>query len=639
MKTSEEIRQLFIDFWKKDPRNCKEVPNVSLVPNNDPTLLFVNSGMFPLNPYLSGQPHPLGKRLCNIQRCLRTNYDEMLEIGDNRHTLMFEMMGDWSLGAFTKKEQIPWIMEFWIEVCELDPKRLFVSVFEGDDIVPKDNESIDAWKKAFQKYGVDAHYSDDINNIPNPWNPNNPIPKEIKNWKYRIFPYGKKKNWWQRASNSPGELGGPTSEMFYDMGEISKEQNSYHINDDSGRFIEIGNNVFMEYRFGEDGKWNELKDKNIDFGGGFERVVMIIQNKKDIFETDIYEPIIQKISELTEKEYKTLGEENSDTMYFRILADHSRAATFILADGVMPSNKDQGYILRRFIRRLVRYGLKLGIEDNFTKYLAIEVIKKMNSAYPLLDAMSEKIAKELDKEENKFRKTLKRGLKEIEKLIQKGTKLDGELAFFIYETYGFPLEMTLDEFGINEHEASKIINQFDKKNEEHRNASRSGAEQKFKGGLADHSKEVIKLHTTHHLLLRALQIVLGNHVKQRGSNITNDRLRIDFSHSNKLTDEQIRKIENIVNEQIGKAIPVKKAELPKEEAKAIGAEMEFGQNYPESVSVYYVGEDIENAFSKEFCGGPHVKNTSIIGENNKKFKIIKQESSGSGIRRIKAKLI
>ncbi len=632
MKTSEEIRKSFIDFWTSDPRNCKEVPNVSLVPNNDPTLLFVNSGMFPINPYLAGQPHPLGDRLCNLQRCLRTNYDEMLEIGDNRHTLMFEMMGDWSLGAYTKVEQIPWIMKFWVEVCGLDPKRLYVSVFEGNDAAPRDDQAIEVWKETFKKYGIDAEYSEDITNIPKDL-------KEGENWKYRIFPYGKKKNWWQRASDAPGELGGPTSEMFYDIGEVVQEEEKYHINDDSGRFIEIGNNVFMEYKFGEDGKWHELEKKNIDFGGGFERVIMLVQNKKDIFETDIYEPILNKISEISGKDYKSLGEENEYTKYFRILADHSRAATFIIADGVVPSNKDQGYILRRFIRRLVRFGLKLGIEDNFTKYLASEVIKKMNHAYPHLDDMMDAILDEFEKEENKFRKTLSNGLREIEKLIKDGKKLDGELAFYIYETYGFPLEMTLDEFGINDDDSKEIEQEFMKKNEAHIDASRAGAEQKFKGGLADHSKEVTKLHTAHHLLLRALQMVLGDHVKQRGSNITGERLRMDFNYSEKLTDEQIKKVEDIVNEKIKEAIPVNRVELPKEEAEAIGAEMEFGQKYPDFVSIYFVGEDINTAFSKEFCGGPHVENTSEIGEGGKTFKIDKQESSGAGIRRIKAKLV
>lgn len=639
MLTSEQLREKFIEYWTSDPINCKEVPNVSLVPNNDPTLLFVNSGMFPINPYLAGQPHPLGDRLCNIQRCLRTPYDEMLEIGDNRHTLMFEMMGDWSLGAYTKKEQIPWIMKFWVEICGLDPNRLYVSVFAGDDVVGRDDEAIETWKEAFKSYGIDAEFSEDISNLPKPWDQQDGISEEAKNWKYRIFPFGKKKNWWQRAADAPGELGGPTSEMFYDMGEIVQEEEVYNINDDSGRFIEIGNNVFMEYKFGEDHQWHELEKKNIDFGGGFERVLMITQNKSDIFETDVYEPILNKVAELSGKEYKSLGQENEYTAYFRILADHSRAATFIIADGVKPSNKDQGYILRRFIRRLVRFGLKLGIEDNFTKYLAEEVINKMNGGYAHLDDMKEVILEEIEKEEIKFRKTLNNGLREIQKLIEKGEKLNGELAFYVYETYGFPLELTLEEFGVDENEMEEIQDAFNEKNDAHRAQSRAGAEQKFKGGLADHSEEVTKLHTAHHLLLRALQIVLGDHVKQRGSNITGERLRIDFSHTEKLTPEQVEEVEKIVNEKIREELPVTRVELPKDEAESIGAEMEFGQKYPDMVSVYYIGDSLKAAFSKEFCGGPHVENTKVIGEGNKTFKIDKQESSGAGIRRIKAKLV
>jgi alanyl-tRNA synthetase len=631
MKTSEDLRKAFIDFWTTKPRNCKGVPNVSLVPNNDPTLLFVNSGMFPLNPYLAGQPHPLGDRLCNIQRCLRTNYDEMLEIGDNRHTLMFEMMGDWALGSFTKKDQIPWIMEFWVDICGFDPKRLYVSVFQGNDVVPRDDEAIEIWKETFKKYDIDAEYSEDITNIPKDL-------KEGEDWKYRIFPYPTKKNWWQRA-DAPGELGGPTSEMFYDMGVIEKEDDKHHINDDSGRFIEIGNNVFMEYKMQPDRSWKPLEKKNIDFGGGFERVVMIAQNKMDIFETDIYEQILKRIEKISGKNYKDDGKENEHTKYFRILADHSRAAAFIIADGVTPSNKDQGYILRRFIRRLVRYGIKLGITDNFTKELAEAVIDKMSGAYSHIGDKREVILDEIEKEEIKFRRTLINGLKEIEKIRQQGTKLDGDLAFYIYETYGFPLEMTLDEFDIDEDNSEGIVDAFNSKNEAHREKSRSGAEQKFKGGLADHSAETTKLHTAHHLLLRALQMVLGDQVHQKGSNITAERLRIDFSYGEKITDEQISEIERIVNQKIEEGIPVNRVEMDKNEAEKIGAEMEFGQKYPGTVSIYYIGKDVESAFSKEFCGGPHVENTSEIGEGGKKFKILKQENIGAGSRRIKASLV
>jgi alanyl-tRNA synthetase len=637
MKTSEELRKDYIKYWTSEPRNAKEIPNVSLVPNNDPTLLFVNSGMFPVNPYLAGQPHPLGTRLVNFQRCLRTNYDDMLEIGDNRHTLMFEMIGVWSLGDFDKTSQIPWIMEFWVEVCGLDPKRLYVSVFEGNDDAPRDDEAIKVWKEAFAKYGVEAEFSEDITNIPSNL-------EEGEKWKYRIFPYPKKKNWWQRAADAPGELGGPTSEMFYDMGEIVEEEDHYHINDDSGRFIEIGNNVFMEYKFGEDRKWNPMEKKNIDFGGGFERVVMIVQNKKDIFETDIFEPILNITERLSGKSYKDNGKENEYTKYFRILADHSRAATFILGDGVVPSNKDQGYILRRFIRRLVRYGSKLGLDTNFTKDLAEAVINKLHPIYPHLLENKNIILDEIDKEETKFRKTLNNGLKIVQTLDK--NNLTGEIIFNVYETYGFPLEMVLDELNIKDDaEVARIEKEFKEKEQKHREQSRAGAEQKFKGGLADQSVETTKLHTAHHLLLRALQLVVNENIKQRGSNITGERLRIDFSYDQKLTDEQIKHVEDMVNEKIQAGLEVKRVEMPKENAEKIGAQMEFGQKYPDTVSVYVIGGTAGTAdllplqwFSAEFCGGPHVQNTSVIGEGGKKFKIISQENIGAGARRIKAVL-
>lgn len=689
MKTSEQLRKDFIDFWTKAPRNFKEVPNMSLVPNVHSTLLFVNSGMFPLAPYLGGQPHPLGKRLVDIQRCLRTNYDEMIEIGDNRHTLMFEMIGDWSLGDFTKEDQIPWILEFWVEVCGMDPKRLYVSVFAGDDDAPRDTVAIEIWQKAFAKYGVEAKFSEDIHNIPSTL-------EESINWPYRIFPYPKKKNWWERAHAS-GELGGPTSEMFYDMGEIEKEQDKYHINDDSGRFMEIGNNVFMEYRLSSDMKWVPLEQKNIDFGGGFERVTMIMQGKEDIFETDIYEPIIKRTEEISGKEYKTNNKANEFTKYFRILADHSRAATFILADGIIPSNKDQGYILRRFIRRLVRFGLKLGITQDFTKDLALAVIEKMSYAYPHLKENQNMIIDEIDKEEIKFRRTLEQGLRHLQKIIQdqdlrtNPLQFSGKQAFDLYETYGFPVEMTLDELNLSEDDANALMDEFKKEELAHRESSRAGAEQKFKGGLADHSEETTKLHTAHHLLLAAMQKLIDPNIKQKGSNITAERLRIDFNFDRKLTTEEVQQVEELVNQKIHESLEVDAWRIKRERAENIGAQMEFGQKYSDFVTVYIIGnkskilppnkEDqdskgsdtiaillneeskqelskgilnyngsnayklrrlgnyISEAFSIEFCGGPHVSNTSELAEGGKKFKIIEQENVGAGIKRIKAKLI
>jgi len=633
MLTSRQIREKFLKFWTESPRNCGVVPNLSLVPNVDSTLLFVNSGMFPLVPYLGGQPHPLGKRLCNFQRCLRTNYEDMLEVGDNRHTLMFEMIGDWSLGDFTKEQQIPWIMELWVKVYGMDPNRLYVSVFAGDDTAPRDTLAIETWKNVFRQYGVEAEFSEDVHNVP-------PTVEQSEGWKYRIFPYSKKKNWWQRAE-APGELGGPTSEMFYDLGIVERVQDKYHINDDSGRFIEIGNNVFMEYKLSSDMKWEPLVQKNIDFGGGFERICMIVQNKTDIFESDIYSPIIDRVATLSGRSYKTTGAENSDTAAFRVIADHGRAATFILADGITPSNKDQGYILRRFIRRLVRFGRKLGLEQEFTRDVAATVIEVLSHAYPHLEENREIVLQKIHDEEMAFNQTLSKGLKELSKIqsqLTPGTTISGEQAFFIYETYGFPLELTLDELKVSEEQAKTITHEFQQSEKRHRELSRAGADQKFKGGLADQSQETTKLHTAHHLLLAALQKVVDPNIRQKGSNITAERMRMDFNIDRKLTPEEVAKIEALVNEQIQHKLPVIRVEMPREEAEALGAQMEFGAKYPDIVSVYFVG-DRTNWFSAEFCGGPHVENTSDLGEGGTRFVIQKQENVGAGLKRIKAALV
>lgn len=633
MLTSRQIREQFIQFWTQSPRNCGVVPNLSLVPNVDSTLLFVNSGMFPLAPYLGGQPHPLGKRLCNIQRCLRTNYDDMLEVGDNRHTLMFEMIGDWSLGDFTKEQQIPWIMELWVKVYGMDPNRLYVSVFAGDADSPRDDLAIELWKKTFHQYGVEAEFSEDVHAVP-------PTLEASKGWKYHIFPYNKKKNWWQRA-DAPGELGGPTSEMFYDMGTPEHIQDKYHINDDSGRFIEIGNNVFMEYKLSPEMKWIPLEQKNIDFGGGFERICMIVQNKSDIFESDIYSPIIDRVSALSGHPYKSDGKDNGYTAAFRVIADHGRAATFILADGISPSNKDQGYILRRFIRRLVRFGRKLGLETEFTKEVATAVIDTLAHAYPHLEEQRGVVLQKIHDEEVAFNQTLSKGLRELAKIqgnLEPGQTISGEQAFFIYETYGFPLELTLDELKVNDQVAKEITKQFAEAEKKHRELSRAGADQKFKGGLADQSRETTKLHTAHHLLLAALQKLVDPAIRQKGSNITAERLRMDFNIDRKLTPEEVAKVEDLVNQQILGSLPVDRVEMPREEAEALGAQMEFGAKYPDLVSVYFIGGQ-KDWISAEFCGGPHVENTAEIGENAKRFKIQKQENVGAGLKRIKAGLV
>lgn len=631
MKTAKQLREDFIKYWTGSPIGCAVVPNMSLVPNVDSTLLFVNSGMFPLAPYLSGQPHPLGRRLCNIQRCLRTNYDDMLEVGDNRHTLMFEMIGDWSLGDFGKEQQIPWIMKYWVDVCGIDPKRLYVSVFAGDESAPRDDTAIAVWKETFESYGVPAEFSEDIHALPE-------SVEQSADWKYRIFPYNKKKCWWQRA-DAPGELGGPTSEMFYDVGVPEKVQDKYDINDDSGRFIEIGNNVFMEYKLSEDRKWIPLEQKNIDFGGGFERIAMITQGKRDIFESDIYMPIINAVERLCGKSYKVDGKDYELTAAFRVIADHGRAATFILADGVSPSNKDQGYILRRFIRRLVRFGRKLGLDKPFTADVARAVIDAMSYAYPHLSENAAKVIEKISAEERTFNETLIKGLRElgnIKSQLSEGQLISGEQCFYVYETFGFPLELTLDELKISESEAKIITDEFVVSEKKHRELSRAGAEHKFKGGLADASEETKRLHTAHHLLLAAMQKLVDPKIHQKGSNITAERLRMDFNIDRKLTAEEIAKVEDLVNQKISESLAVERIEMPKAEAETIGAQMEFGAKYSDIVSVYFIGGQ-KDWFSAEFCGGPHVANTSELGP--RRFKIQKQENVAAGIKRIKASLI
>ncbi|MCA9385928.1 alanine--tRNA ligase [Candidatus Dojkabacteria bacterium] len=643
MKTAKELRQAYIDFWEESPRNAKQVPNVSLVPNNDPTLLFVNSGMFPLVPYLSGEPHPLGTRIFNIQRCIRTI--DIDEVGDYSHLTLFEMVGNWSLGDFSKKEQIPWMFELYVERFGLDPKRCYVSIWEGNESAPRDDEAIELWKQTFKKYGIDAEYSEDRTNIPSGL-------EEGQDWSYRIFPYGKEDNWWQRGPDTPGELGGPTTELFYDLGTVQYEEDEYHINDDSGRFLEVGNSVFMEYQYGDDGVWREMKQKNIDFGGGFERIVVAAQDKLSVYETDLFTSYLKKIEELSGKKYDPTDPTSDETKSFRIIAEHARASIFLIGDEVKPGNKDQGYILRRLIRRMIRRAKKLGIEENFSRALGDIIIDTMKGGYSQLVDNRQEILDILEKEEVTFRQTLSRGVKELEKIHESGEKIDGTKAFFVYETYGFPLELTFDELGISGEEAQKITEEFLEAEKNHKEQSRAGAEKKFAGGLADQSDATTRLHTAHHLLLAALQEELGSHVHQRGSNITGERLRIDFSHDGKLTPEQKERVENRVNELIDGGYNVFMKTLPKAEAEKLGAEMEFGAKYGDMVNIYMIVDpsiqvdrknpDVssipeDKIISIEFCGGPHVENTSELSKSGK-FKIKKEQSSGAGIRRIKAVL-
>jgi alanyl-tRNA synthetase len=643
MLTSEQIREKFIEFLKE--KGHKEIPNASLIPVNDPSVLFTTAGMHPLVPYLLGQSHPLGKRLTNVQRCLRT--DDIEEVGDTTHLTFFEMLGYWSLGDYFKEFAIRTTFEFLTseKYLGLDPKRIYATVYEGDSQVPKDEESIKIWQELFEEAGIKAEVYDG---------------KDLDSPNLRIFPLNKKENWWGPA----GVTGpcGPDSEFFYWRGEGEPNFHEYVPWDNSNMFIEVSNDVFMQYFKDGKGEFTPLQQKNVDYGGGFERLTLIVQKKDEngvlplsysLFDTDLFTEARQYLENLITSVGTSHGLsslENETVKAVRVILDHIRAATFVIADGRFPSNRDQGYIVRRLIRRSVRFGKILGIEDNFLVELAEVYINRYKSAYPHLEENQNVILNEIDKEEIKFRRTLDKGLKELNRIKELGEPIDGAKTFFIYETYGFPLEMTLDELGVSEDEAKEITSQFKDIEQKHREQSRAGAEKKFKGGLADSSTQTTKLHTAHHLLLKALQIVLGEDVKQRGSNITAERLRIDFNYPEKLTDEQIKRVEEIVNEKISEGLNVLRIEMPKEEAEKVGAQMEFGQKYPDIVSVYFVtpeqspldppffkggqGGLPSTYFSAEFCGGPHVENTKELG----KFKIIKQENIGSGLRRIKAVL-
>jgi len=633
---SKELRKNFLKFFEE--RGHKIIPSSSLIPENDSTTLFTGSGMQPLVPYLMGEPHSKGKRLVNVQKSFRA--EDIEEVGDNRHTTFFEMLGNWSLGDYFKKEQLNWLFEFLIKEIRLDPKKIYVSVFRGNEKIGinKDVESVQAWKDIFKKNNIEANDIDEAE-------------------KYglqdgRIFYYDETKNWWSRSgtpANMPvGEIGGPDSEVFYDLGEgLKRHENSKwrnqpcHINCDCGRFIEIGNSVFIEFIRSEKG-FEPLPQKNVDFGGGLERITMVAQGKNNIFKTDLFISIIKRIEELS-------GEKYEDNMQsFEIIADHLRAATFVMGDnkGITPSNVDQGYIVRRLIRRAIRYGWQIGIEQkSWTQEIVKVIVDDYKLIYPELTHNLKFITNNLEEEEIKFSKTLEKGLKEFEKLFNnykgnlKEFSLDAEILFNLYQTYGFPIELSIEEINKRRIKNGGILlpkdveKHFKEKLKKHQELSRTATAGKFKGGLADASDKTKKLHTACHLLLAALRSVLGNHIEQKGSNITAERLRFDFSHTEKLTNEQKIEIEKIVNKVIQKNLPIFSEEMVLEDAKKQGALGVFESKYGEKVKVYTIGEK-DNFISKEICGGPHAKFTGELGS----FRIIKEESSGAGIRRIKAVL-
>jgi len=607
-----QLRQLYIDFFSKKHGHA-EIRGSSLIPENDPTVLFTTAGMHPLVPFLMGEPHPSGKRLVDAQKCIRTG--DIEEVGDSTHLTFFEMLGNWSLGDYFKKEAIEMSFEFLTANIEdgglgLPLSRLAMSCFAGDDDAPKDEESAGIWSGL----GV----SED-----------------------RIAFLPKKDNWWGPA----GQTGpcGPDTEMFYWVGGDDAPA-KFDPND--GRWVEIWNDVFMQYDKQEDGSFKPLNQTNVDTGMGLERVLAVLTGVKSLYETELFSDVIEEIRLLAG--YSEPNEEQIESE--RIIADHLRSATFLLGDpqGVTPSNNDQGYVLRRLIRRAIRHGRSLGITTEFARKIAGIYVKKYGDYYFELEENQEKIYKEMADEESRFNKTLTRGLtvleKELFRLADKKhegvSALADDFVFEMFATYGFPVEMTLEELKkegwiSDEKDVERLMKEFEKRFAEHQKLSRAGAEKKFGGGLADHSEEVTKLHTATHLLHQALRSVLGNHVAQKGSNITSERLRFDFSHGEKMTPEQKKEVEDIVNKQIANALPINLKEMSVEEAKKRGAIGLFESKYGDVVKVYSIGdEDSGTLFSREICGGPHVKNTSELGH----FRIKKEESSSSGVRRIKAVL-
>ncbi|MFH1671215.1 MAG: alanine--tRNA ligase [Candidatus Portnoybacteria bacterium] len=582
--TSKELRSKFLEFFKS--KNHAVIGSASLIPENDPTTLFISAGMHPLVPYLIGEEHPEGKRLVNVQKCIRTI--DIDEVGDKYHHTFFEMLGNWSLGDYFKKEAIEWSYEFLTKELKIPVEKLAVSVFEGDKDAPLDKESINIWKSL----GV---------------------------LEERIVKLGKKDNWWGPA----GQTGpcGPDTEMFYWSDNKNPAPKDFDPKDN--RWVEIWNDVFMEYNKTEQGKYEPLSQKNVDTGMGLERTVAVLNGLDDDYQTELFASQIKKNEELSGKKYDD-SEEIKKAM--RIIADHIKAATFIMADdkGIVPSNTDQGYIVRRLIRRAIRYGRQLGIKkDLWTKEIARVVINDYKDIYPELERNKDFVIKNLDEEEGKFDKTLENGLKEFNKFKE----INGKDAFNLYQTYGFPIEMTKE---LAEEKGVKVDEkEFESELKKHQELSRTASVGKFKGGLADAGEETKKLHTAAHLLLAALRKVLGDHINQKGSNITAERLRFDFSHPEKMTDEQKEEVEKLVNEVIKKDLPVVCQEMNLDEAKKRGATGVFESKYGEKVKVYTV-ED----FSREICGGPHVEKTGELGY----FKITKEESSSAGIRRIKAVL-
>jgi alanyl-tRNA synthetase len=600
--STDEIREKYLKFFGK--KGHKRIAPSPLVLEEDPTTLFTSSGMQQLVPYLMGQKHPKGKRLVDSQPSFRTV--DIDEVGDNKHTTFFEMLGNWSLGDYFKKEQLEWIWEFLTEELKLPKERLYVTVFEGLHGVPKDEESAEIWKEMG-------------------------IPEE------KIFYYGADENWWSRTGipdEMPiGEIGGPDSEVFYEFKDVKHDKKfgkKCHPNCECGRFLEIANSVFIQYRKSEEGKLEELPQKNVDFGGGLERISAAVNEKPDIFTIDVFEPFVKELENLVKVKY---GSSDKSDERIRVIADHTRAALMILNEDVYPSNKLQGYILRRLIRRSVFHlrQLKTASYEEFSK-MAVDTYSKV---YPGLSDKSVKIQSTLSEEAARFEKALDKGLRELERELERGKEISGRFAFDLYQNHGFPLELTLE---ILDEEGKKFSKEkrkvFGEEFEKHREKSRQASTAQFKGGLADEKEDTIKLHTATHLLHQALRMVLGEGVEQKGSNITSERLRFDFSHPEKVKKGEIKKVEKIVNEKIKEGLGVSSRETTLDLALDEGAIAFFGEKYGDKVTIYTIGDPEGQWFSKEVCGGPHVSNTKDIG----RVRIFKQKKIGANVVRLYARL-
>ena len=623
--TAQEIRKAYIAFFVE--RQHKAIPRALLVPYNDPTTLFTGSGMQPLLPYLLGEEHQDGVRLVDSQTCLRAQ--DIEDVGDNRHTTFFEMLGNWSLGDYFKEQQIRWFFEFLTDKVGLDPHKIYVTCFIGspEHGIEKDEVSAKIWQELFKEKGIDAK-------IVEVGSQSDGDKSGMQDG--RIFFYDDGENWWSRGGGldkTPlGDPCGPDSEVFYDFGE-QHHADGYgepHPASDSGRFMEIGNQVFMQYQRTEEG-FKPLAKQNVDFGGGLERIAAAAIDSPDVFQISLLKPILNKLEELSGKKY------TSHTESMRVIADHLRAATFLAVDGVKPSNKEQGYVMRRLVRRAIRYAFELGVEQNFMENIVPVIADMYADDFPEVADNRQEVVSVLIKEEKAFRQTLRKGLRELGKMSENG--LTGTELFTLYDTYGFPVELSTEEAFKQDFKISNNWRaEFDAKMKEQRERSQTAAKGTFKGGLGGDSLIHKKYHTATHLMYQALRDVLGEHVIQRGSNITEERLRFDFSHDGKVTPEEQQRVEDIVNQQIEKDLKVSFQEYPTKVAiEEKGALGQFGDRYGDTVKVYtMIADGADKPFSFEICGGPHVDHTAQLAEGGKRFRIIKEESSSAGIRRIKA---